>query len=90
MPRTPDQNESQRKLQTAVEEHVNAFRPEGSDAEVITDWVVVACTVSYDDEGQRTGYNVGYSNGEMPEHIALGLFEVGKAIVNGTYEREEE
>lgn len=88
MPLTSEQEIAQRALQKAVEDHAAAFRSDGSDAEVLTDWVVVSCLVSYDDQGQRAGYMVGYSNGEMPEHIACGLFRVGESIASGVYVRD--
>lgn len=88
---TEEQLSAQRALQEAVEKHVAAFRPGmQSTGEVLTDWALVGCLVSYDDEGQRCAYHVAYLNGELPEHVATGLFTIGKAIATGQYVEESD
>ena len=85
MPFTTVQLSAQRALQKAVEDHASAFRPEGSTGEVLTDWALVGCLVSYGDDGQQTAYHAAYSNGEVPEHVAVGLFEIGRAVAEGVW-----
>jgi hypothetical protein len=49
---------------------------------ILGDWVVVACTVAFDDEGDPSAqYHMGFSNGAMMEHTAIGLFEQGKHLL---------
>lgn len=81
---TPEQQEAQEALHRAVVQHVAAFRPEGSDPsrEMISDWIVVAGVVSFNEEGERlTAYNLAYSDGEMDEHRAVGLLHVGQRLM---------
>lgn len=52
------------------------------DEGVVVDWVCVVQTQSYDSDGDmQSGYYMSFSGGEMPDHRAIGLFEMGRQLV---------
>lgn len=80
-----EQQAAQDKLQIAIEEHVRAFRSsmQVGDVEVVGDWVLVAAVAGIDLETQerRYAYNLGFSGGELPEHVAIGLLRRATRLV---------
>ncbi len=50
---------------------------EGTDnsrAEVVSDWLLIAACISYDDDGdQLVSYHLAFPGDEMPDHRAKGL-----------------
>lgn len=78
MRRTPEQLAAQKRLQDALEDYVKVWRPSKRDAgELVTDWALVACSTSYDSDGDRiSAYDLCYSDMEIDEHRALGLFNM--------------
>lgn len=85
--------EAQDQLQVALERHIAAFRSiESVDGmEVTGDWVLVAGVTAIDLEtnDRRYAYHMAFSGGEQPEHIAIGLLEIGKALVSSGERAEE-
>lgn len=83
---TPEQQAAQEALQVAVERHVRAFRPGVAMVEVTGDWLLVACITILDtdkaDLGERSyAYNLAFSGGEQPEHIAYGLLREAEILL---------
>jgi hypothetical protein len=82
--RTPEQLKAQDDLQIAIENHVIAFRAGTSDqVEVTGDWMVIASvqSINLEDNERRYAYHLGFSGGEQPEHIALGLLRLGEQLI---------
>ncbi|MET0416533.1 MAG: hypothetical protein ABW022_10990 [Actinoplanes sp.] len=81
---TSAQTEAQLQLQTAIENHMRAFRSsETSQMEVTGDWVLVAGVTSLDlsNQDRRYTYHLAFSGGEQPEHIAHGLLHMGTELI---------
>lgn len=88
---TPEQELANTALEKAITDHVKAFRgTEGDNTpEMVTDWVLVACVTSFSGDERLVAYHMGFSNGQMDDHRAVGLCRVGEdLILNG--DREEE
>lgn len=83
------QRQAQEKLDQAIREHAAAFRPAseihpGAPSQMVTDWMYVANVIWWDEDGDKmSAYNVGYVNGELEEHRAIGLLTIGSKIVMG-------
>lgn len=81
---SPEQDAAQLALQAAVEQHMIAFRsPTSNDVEVTGDWLLVSCVMTLDlvDSQRRYAYNLAFSGGEMPEHIAHGLLQTARLLL---------
>lgn len=86
MPRTPEDIAAQRRLQDALDAYLAVVKPQGRpQAEVLTDWALVACSVSLDDDGDRVNaYDLVFSDAEIDEHRAYGLYMyAAHLITNG-------
>lgn len=98
MPRSPERVAAQRKLQEAIEEQIaqyradNVARGQDEDKGMVTDWVLVVHTMSYDGEGDElSGYYMSYANGQMPDHRAIGLLTHGVYMIqNGDMPDDED
>jgi hypothetical protein len=80
-----EKTEAQEALQAALERHVQAFRSSlDPNVQVTGDWILVAGVVSIDLDTEERGYayHLAFSGGEQPEHIALGLLEMGKRLIS--------
>lgn len=87
---TPEQKTAQEALQKAIVEHCLVFRPvTETDPQMVSDWIVVANIIWFDSDGERmSAYNIGFSDGQMDEHKAVGLCEIGKRVASGEMEME--
>lgn len=85
------QRAAQEALESAVRQHVAAFRPTGDDApaEAVSDWALVANVVSWNGNDKMSAYHMAYANGEMEEHRAIGLFALGTDVVMNGQDPEE-
>lgn len=71
------------KLGQAITEHID---PSG----MLGDWVVVACSVEVDAEGDPVcQYHMAFSGGSMLDHIAIGLVNKGRELLSGGEMRED-
>jgi hypothetical protein len=62
--------ETQAAMQAAIEAHIDSDDTAG----VLGDWLLVACTVGLDQQGETMAqYHMAFSGGEMLDHQALGL-----------------
>lgn len=68
-----------RKARSArVQQSLEQYLADIGETEMLGDWVVIACTVSVDSDGDpRARYLMLFSGGSMLDHHALGL--LGKA-----------
>jgi len=83
---SPSQQEAQDALQVAVENVVRQSRRAevgSSDIEITGDWLLISSVTVIDPEDQerRYVYHIAFSGGEQPEHIAYGLLETAKGII---------
>lgn len=73
---TDGQNEVQQELQDVLERHVRAFSDE--DPGLLVDWACVAQLTRFGDDGAKeSAYHLIFAGGEMEEHRAIGLWEMG-------------
>jgi hypothetical protein len=82
---TPEQREAQQRLQDAIENHCRVWTPHEETpvgGEMLIDWAVVMHLTGYNEEGHEVAaYRLAYTNGEMPQHRAVGLFEYASYLV---------
>jgi hypothetical protein len=69
-------------LQQAVSNHVLEESP---GADIVRDWVLLACAMSMDDDGDEVEIQVESSHNTTP-YATTGLLEWGKTVVRGVDE----
>lgn len=89
---TPDpaRAESQRKLDSAVDQFIVENDTEGG--RITTAYMLVSHQQGYDDQGMEvSSYVIAYMNGSLPDHVALGLLSVASDTIRetGRWGREE-
>lgn len=87
---------AQSKLDEAVEEFILAngwtHTPTGEPL-MLTSWVMVAHQHAWDGKGEPySSHPVVYMGGSQPDHVALGLLQIGTDTIRGIgyWVREEE
>lgn len=69
-------------IDDAIRAHLEAEAPE----QLITGWVVLVATSSFDDEGHEvSGVHAIYPGGSMPWPMALGIVEMGRLRLHGAF-----
>jgi hypothetical protein len=89
MARTDEQAAADEALDVAIG---RALASSGAlrDGDVVTSWAVIACMQRPDDDGE-SNYGTCFPRGQIPTHVAVGLFAVGRDLaMNGTYEAEDD
>jgi hypothetical protein len=84
--RTPEQVKADNLMDDAIAEAAKAYDlvPEG---DVVTTWAVVGASIGLD--AGRTNYFGVYPGGNLPPHVAVGLFEVAKnEVLSGSGDDE--
>lgn len=72
-----ERHEADEQLRRAIADHADAYDLLG-EGELMTDFVVVAAWLMPDLDGERrTAYTTHLPEGWLPNHVALGLFQVG-------------
>lgn len=89
MPLTPEQKAANDKLHDDIQSIVDLYRTAhvedgaNEDHGVVVDWVVIIQTQGFDADGDtESGYYMAFSNGEMPDHRAIGLFAMGTQMIH--------
>lgn len=82
---TDRQKAAQEGLEAAIRENRAAFmEAEGDDSvEILTDWILVACMVGYDDDGHKTNcYHFGLAGDSgVTDHASKGLLVHGLDLI---------
>jgi hypothetical protein len=89
-PDTPEQAQAQRKMDEAVNEFLVAY---GWNEGVTLSWALVAHQIlpPTEDGYDQSAYPVVYMGGSLPDHIAIGLFNMGLEFVHSDrYERRRD
>lgn len=73
----------ERKLRSArLQVALQQYMEELGETDMLGDWMVIACTVSVDEEGDpRAGYHLLFSGGSMLDHHALGLLSKAEEML---------
>jgi hypothetical protein len=79
-----DRRAKSAELSAAIENHLQS-------GEMLGDWMVIACTVGVDDDGDAIArYHLAFSNGSMLDHHALGLLSKAEDLLVGDSAFREE
>lgn len=83
MPDSEAMKAAQRKLDQAVETFMRESGI-GVEGKVMTAWALVAHHHGFGDTGDEESFHgIAYMNGSLPDHVALGLFQIAADTVRG-------
>jgi hypothetical protein len=78
--------EEKAKAQSDLDEAVDRFISLNgwNKGQVVTGWVLVAASAGYDEQGAAiSSHPIAYMGGSLPDHIALGMFQIASDTVRG-------
>lgn len=74
MKMTPRQKAAQEALEAAIREHMSAYAEDLEGQQYVAEWALIANIVDGRDDDLAV-YHLAFSNGDIADHRAVGLFE---------------